>query len=74
MPNAASSTPTSRSPFWTCSIARAETPLTVTVNNPVDGTPLTLHLSDAELTAGLFNAFYDAETHSGAAVRDRSPR
>ena len=40
----------------------AETPLTVTVNNPVDGTPLTLHLSDAELTAGLFNAFYDAET------------
>ena len=40
----------------------AETPLTVTVNNPVDGTPLTLHLSDADLTAGLFNAFYDAET------------
>ena len=40
----------------------ADTPLTVTVDNPVDGTPLTLHLSDADLTVGLFNAFYDAET------------
>lgn len=40
----------------------AETPFEVTVDSPVDGTALTLHLSDTDLMAGLVNAFSDAGT------------
>ncbi len=40
----------------------AKAPLSVTIKNPVDGTPLMLHLSDADLMTGLFSALYDAGT------------
>ncbi|MET0782006.1 MAG: alpha/beta fold hydrolase [Microbacterium sp.] len=39
----------------------AETPLSITVKNPADGSPLRLQVSDADLVEGLFNAFYDAD-------------
>ncbi|HYI52091.1 MAG TPA: alpha/beta hydrolase [Microbacterium sp.] len=39
-----------------------ENPLTVTVKHPVDRSPVTRALSDEDIVAGLFNAFYDADT------------
>jgi pimeloyl-ACP methyl ester carboxylesterase len=38
----------------------AETPFSVTVKNPADRSPLAVEVSDTDLTAGLFRAFYDA--------------
>lgn len=40
----------------------AETPLSVELKHPVDGSPMTRLLSDEDIVSGLFTAFYDADT------------
>jgi pimeloyl-ACP methyl ester carboxylesterase len=39
----------------------AETPVTVTVKHPVDGSPLTIEIGADEIIGGMFDAFYDAD-------------